>query len=216
MPGTAAHGDDAARPGGDEGNHEPRQLTVADRKRLMDEHVRRANEDPAWREKYYNTLGHRKSVETLVDGVELPQLVEMPDGSWVPKHDMPHGPSETKFGKTELNLDSVDPRHLPDLDEAAKHRKLGVDLTNAQKAFEDAHTPQTQKALDAAQAAFDKHLPGTPNNSKLSEKLGELAAEMHVVPKEFPTADWVELPKTPTGATCSTSSTSWTTTGSTS
>ncbi|WP_329464404.1 hypothetical protein [Streptomyces sp. NBC_01431] len=193
-------GGDAAHPDGHPSGHEPRQIDAAERKRLMDEHVRRANEDPAWREKYYNTLGHRKSVETLVDGVELPQLVEMPNGSWVPRHALPHGPSEFKFGKTALNLDSVDPRHLPNLDEAAKHRKLGVDLTNAQKAFDEAPSPKAQKDLAAAQLAYDKDLLGTPNNSKLSEKLGELAAELHVVPKEFPTADWIDLPKTPNGA----------------
>lgn len=149
---------------------------------------------------HYDILGRRRSVSAKVDGVELPLLAKDANGKWISKFDLPHGPSEIKQSRTALTPASVDPVHRPGLDAAAKNRKVSVDLTNAEKAFDGNPTATAQKVLDDAQNAYRQQLGDTPNNSKLSEKLGEQAAELHVVPKEFPGAEWVELPKTPNGA----------------
>ncbi|MFG2342166.1 hypothetical protein [Streptomyces yangpuensis] len=59
--------------------------------------------------------------------------------------------------------------------------------------------------LQGGQAGFlryDKQLPGIPNNSKIAERHGERAAELHVIPNEFKNCglEPITLPKTPNGA----------------
>jgi hypothetical protein len=75
-----------------------------------------------------------------------------------------------------------------------------VDLLNAEKAFDEAPSVTNAEELARAREAYDGHLKDVPNNSKLSEQLGEAAARHHVIPKEFPGAERIELPKTPNGA----------------
>ncbi|MFD8215931.1 hypothetical protein ACFV2U_19840 [Streptomyces sp. NPDC059697] len=184
-----------------------RELTAAERKAIQDEHIRKANEpDQTWFKEHYDILGRRRHLLNadgtikLVDGVELPQLAKNAGGKWVAAHDLPSGPSEIKTGKTAFTPNSVDPSNLPALDQAAKNRKVGMDLTAAEKAFEERPSGATQRALDDAQNAFKQQLGDVPNNSKIGEQLGEQAAALHVIPKEFRGAAWVELPKTPNGA----------------
>ncbi|GGX36382.1 hypothetical protein [Streptomyces noursei] len=186
--------------GAHDGNAGERELTAEERKAIQDEHVRKANEDPVWRKEHYDKLGRRKSVDEVVDGAELPQLAKGPDGKLIAKHDMPNGPSETKFGSKPLGLDTVPDGNLPELNKAAANRKVSVDLTNAAKALEETPSPETKAALSAAQEAYIKQLGDLPNNSKISEALGEQAAALHVIPHEFHGAEVVDLPKTPTGA----------------
>ncbi|MCF1650335.1 hypothetical protein [Streptomyces indiaensis] len=177
-----------------------RELTAEERKRLRDEHVWKANNDPAWREEHYDALDRRKEAARIVDGVELPILARDANGKLVSKYDLPSGPSDVKYGRTPLGPDSADPVHRPELDRLAKDRKVAGHLTDASKAVEDAPTPEAHEALKRAQEAYAEQLGDVPNNSKISEKLGEKAAELHVVPHEFPGAEWVPLPKTPNGA----------------
>ncbi|MET9578916.1 hypothetical protein ABZY30_25690 [Streptomyces massasporeus] len=177
-----------------------RELTAEERKRIRDEHVWKANNDPAWREEHYDALDRRKEAARIVDGVELPILARDANGKLVSKYDLPSGPSDVKYGRTPLGPDSADPVHRPELDRLAKDRKVAGHLTDASKAVEDAPTPEAHEALKRAQEAYTEQLGDVPNNSKISEKLGEKAAELHVVPHEFPGAEWVPLPKTPNGA----------------
>ncbi|MET9036931.1 hypothetical protein [Streptomyces mirabilis] len=192
---------------GNGGHGGERELTAAERKQIQDEHIRKANEpDQTWFKEHYDILGRRRHLLNadgtikLVDGVELPQLAKNAGGKWVAAHDLPSGPSEIKTGKTAFTSNSVDPANLPALDQTAKNRKVGMDLTTAEKAFEEHPSTATQKALDDAQNAYKQQLRDVPNNSKIGEQLGEQAARLHVIPKEFPGAAWVELPKTPNGA----------------
>ncbi|MFE1247430.1 hypothetical protein [Streptomyces sp. NPDC058735] len=175
------------------------QLTAEERKRRQDELVKKAN-DPDWRKKYYDARGHRLSKNTKVNGVELPIITQRPNGEWIAKYDMPSGPSETKFGSKPLSPDTVPEGNLPDLDTAAKNRKVAVELTNAEKAHKENPTRAAHEALEEAQKAYTDQLGDMPNNSKISEALGEKAADLHVVPHEFPKAKEIKLPKTPTGA----------------
>ncbi|MGA5631451.1 hypothetical protein [Streptomyces lydicamycinicus] len=207
-PGTGRF-DDATTPGnrsngghdgGHHGNGGERELTAEERKARQDELIRKANEDPAWRKEHYDELGRRKSADEVVDGVELPQVTKGPDGKLIAKYDMPSGPSETKYGAKPLGLDTVPDGNLPELNKAAANRKVSVDLTNAAKAFEETPSPETKAALKTAQEAYTKQLGDLPNNSKISEKLGEQAAALHVVPHEFNVTEVIDLPKTPTGA----------------
>ncbi|WP_435280361.1 hypothetical protein [Streptomyces koelreuteriae] len=193
-PGGSGHNSGGSNPAGD------RELTAEERKRIRDEHVWKANNDPAWREEHYDALDRRKEAARIVDGVELPILARDANGKLVSRYDLPSGPSDVKYGRTPLGPDSADPVHRPELDRLAKDRKVAGDLTDASKAAEEAPTHELQEALNRAQKAYAEQLGDVPNNSKISEKLGEKAAELHVVPHEFPGAEWVPLPKTPNGA----------------
>ncbi|MEU0218490.1 hypothetical protein ABZ281_26770 [Streptomyces sp. NPDC006265] len=196
----------AARPGGSDHNSGgtnsagDRELSAEERKRIRDEHIGKANNDPAWREEHYDALDRRKDASRIVDGVELPILARDANGKLVSKYDLPSGPSDVKYGRTPLGPDSADPVHRPELDRLAKDRKVAGHLTDASKAVEEAPTPEAHEALKRAQEAYAEQLGDVPNNSKISEKLGEKSAELHVVPHEFPGAEWVPLPKTPNGA----------------
>ncbi|MER6615198.1 hypothetical protein [Streptomyces xantholiticus] len=201
-----ADGTTQAGPGADgsrAGNHADtveRQLTAAERKKLQDRHVWLANNNDAWRERYYRPDGHRKDKTVKVDGVELPILKKLPDGTLVAKYDLPHGPSEVKHSRTPLKPDSAEPSVLPMLNESAKNSRVSVDLTNAENAFKENPSPETQAVLDAAKNAYRDQLGDAPNNSKHSERLGERASRYHAIPKLFNNPEWVDLPKTPNGA----------------
>jgi len=197
VPGQSA--EDGSRTDGT-GDGERPQLTLAERKKLLDEHVWKANNDTAWFEEHYDILGRRQSATLEVDGVELPVLAKDANGNWISKYDLPSGSSPTRFGRTPLTPGSADPAHLPDLDTSAKNRRVAVDLVQAEKRFSENPSATTEKALTKAQEAYTEQLGDVPNNSKISEELGEKAAALHVVPKEFPGAKVVELPKTPNGA----------------
>ncbi|GAA2276075.1 hypothetical protein GCM10010415_49660 [Streptomyces atrovirens] len=177
-----------------------RELTAAERKRIQDEHVWKANNDPAWRDEHYDALDRRKDASRIVDGVELPILARDANGNLVAKHDLPSGPSDIKYGRTPLGPDSATPAHRPELDRLARDRKVAGDLTDAKKAYDESPTDHARDALKKAQEAYTKQLGDVPNNSKISEKLGEKAAELHVIPHQFSGAEWVPLPKTPNGA----------------
>ncbi|MGA5084975.1 hypothetical protein [Streptomyces pseudogriseolus] len=179
---------------------EEQELSAAERKRIQDEHVWKANNDPDWRDEYYDALDRRKDASRIVDGVELPILARDADGNLVAKHDLPSGPSDVKFGRTPLGPDTAPPAHRPELDRLARDRKVAGDLTDAKKAYEDSPTDHTREAYKRAEEAYIRQLGDVPNNSKISEKLGEKAAELHVVPRQFSDAEWVPLPKTANGA----------------
>ncbi|MEV6382567.1 hypothetical protein AB0M31_24500 [Streptomyces sp. NPDC051773] len=211
-PGHGRPYDDAARPtgaddrradgaGGDGSQGEAqRQLTPAERKAIQDEHVRKANEDPEWRKKHYDSLGRRRPHIGLVDGVELPQLVKDAQGRFVAKHDLPSGPSENRFGAKPLPRGTAPEDVLSKLDKRTADRRAYMDLMSAQKAFDETPSVSNHEALAAAQKAYGKQLGDVPPNSKISEKLGEDASRLHAIRREFPEAREIDLPKTPNGA----------------
>lgn len=192
--GDSDHNSGGTNSGGD------RELTAAERKRIRDEHVWKANNDPAWRDEHYDAIDRRRDASEIVDGVELPVLARDANGNLVSKYDLPSGPSEVRHGRKFLPPETVDPAHLPDLDAAASNRRASVDLTNAEKAFTENPSAATKEALSDAQNAYHRELGDTPNNSKISERLGEKSAELHMIPENFKDAEWIELPKTPNGA----------------
>ncbi|MCX4772464.1 MULTISPECIES: hypothetical protein [unclassified Streptomyces] len=197
---SPSHRADEGAAAGNGGSAAERELTAAERKKLQDRHVWLANNNDVWRDAYYRGDGHRWDKNVKVDGVELPILKKNANGTWVAKYDLPHGPSEIKHSRTPLKPDSADPSHLPQLDEAAKNSRVSVDLSNAERAFKDDPSPQNHSDLDTATGAYRDQLADIPNNSKHSERLGEEASRLHAIPKIFPGAKYVDLPRTPNGA----------------
>ncbi|WP_329462051.1 hypothetical protein [Streptomyces sp. NBC_01431] len=195
--GSGSHGTGGT---GHDGSGGERELSTAERKAIQDEHVRKANEDPAWYAKHYDIIGRRRKHIGKVDGVDLPQLAKDAQGDWIAKHDMPSGPSETRFGAKPLGRETAPDHVLPTLDRSTADRQAYRELMNAQSAFEKTPSVPHQEALDAAQKAYTKQLVDVPPNSKISEKLGELASQLHVIPHEFTIREAIDLPKTTNGA----------------
>ncbi|MEV6678674.1 hypothetical protein AB0N09_17705 [Streptomyces erythrochromogenes] len=209
-------GDDAARGAGDgtppgggqDGGPTPpasgQQLTPEQVKAKQDEFVQKANDDKAWFEQYYRVDGHRHSVQTKIDGVELPILAKDSDGAWISKNSLPSAGSETRFGKDPFVRNDTHPA-IDHLDDVARDRKVSVDLANAERAHKNTPTADTLAELAKAQERFDTRMTerwgeGTSNNTSFSERLGEDAARLHVVPERFPGSVEQPLPKTPNGA----------------
>ncbi|MEW1925606.1 hypothetical protein [Streptomyces sp. NPDC088360] len=190
------HGSGADGPG----NPPRRQLTSDELKAIQDEHVRKANEDPAWRKNHYDSIGRRKPHIGLVDGAELPQLAKNAQGQWVAKHNLPNGPSETRFGSKPLPRKTAPKDVLSTLDTAAANREAYRNLMNTQKAYEKTPSASNREALAAAQDTYTRRLGDTPPNSKISETFGEKASQLHIVPHEFDIVEVIELPKTNNGA----------------
>lgn len=204
VPGGSS-GDNGA-PNGREGGgtHDAAQPkpTAAEIKAKQDEFVRRANEpDKSWFNQYYRTDGHRHSVKVKIDDVELPILAKDSDGSWISKHDLPSASSEVRFGRDELTRGTAPVAHIDHFDDIARDRKVSVDLANAERAHKANPTADTLRRYEDASDRFHSRLGDeTPNNSGFSERLGEEAASLHVVPEKFPDAVAQPLPKTANGA----------------
>ncbi|MER7175186.1 hypothetical protein [Streptomyces mesophilus] len=195
-PAQAAGDGTAPRDGGGDG-----ELTPAERKRIQDEHVWKANNDPTWRAEHYNAINHRLDSKRIVDRVELPILREQSDGTLVAKAELPSGPSATRLNPTPFDRSSVPHGELDHLDDVAKDRITGKDLTDAESAFKDDPSPENAARVADAQAEFTSRLGDTPNNSKLAERLGQEAARRHIIPTRFSDAQLIDdLPRTPNGA----------------
>ncbi|MGY4968311.1 hypothetical protein ACWGCC_03650 [Streptomyces nigrescens] len=209
-------GDDAARAGdgtAPAGGHDGQpthpasgqQMTPEQVKAKQDEFVQKANDpDKTWFNQYYRSDGHRLSIHTKIDDVELPILAKDSDGSWISKNSLPSAGSETKFGRAPFLRDETHPA-IDHLDDVAKDRKASVELANAERAHKASPTAETLDQLAKAQERFDTRMTprwgeNTSNNTSFSERLGEDAARLHVVPERFPGSVEQPLPKTPNGA----------------
>ncbi|MFE2166706.1 hypothetical protein ACFXB3_16845 [Streptomyces sp. NPDC059447] len=170
------------------------------------EHVRLANEDPAWRAEHYDKWGpgKRNSAEELVDGQLLPKILKQSDGSWVAADSIPHAhPGSFHLTPLERGVDTVPPENLTHLNEVAAKRFAGMELTKWEKAFDESPTFDNAHELALAQEHFDKTVgKGEPNNSGLGEDLGEEAARAHMLKQpEFEGAiELTDLPKTANGS----------------
>ncbi|MFC9812168.1 hypothetical protein ACFVJM_08885 [Streptomyces virginiae] len=205
----ARTGDDLATPGGRDGQPahpaggQPHTAEYV--KARQDEFVRLANSDPSWFDQYYRSDGHRHSIKTTIDDVELPILAKDSDGSWISKNSLPSAPSEVKFGRVELARGDAPVDKIDHLDDVAKDRRASVDLANAERAHKANPTDKTLADLELKQKVFDDRMierfgEKMKNNTSFSELLGEEAARSHVVPEKFEGAVEQPLPKTPNGA----------------
>ncbi|MFE4058333.1 hypothetical protein ACFXP3_18925 [Streptomyces sp. NPDC059096] len=209
-------GDDAARAGDgtppagghDGGPTHPApgsSLTPEQIKAKQDEFIQKANDpDKTWFDQYYRSDGHRRNVHTKIDDVALPILAKDSDGSWISSSSLPSAASETRFGLEKLGRSESLPA-IDHLDDVARDRRASVDLANAERAHKAAPTAETLERVTELQRQFDARMTprfgeNTPNNTSFSERLGEDAARMHVVPERFPGSVEQPLPKTPNGA----------------
>ncbi|MET9919554.1 hypothetical protein ABZZ04_21035 [Streptomyces sp. NPDC006435] len=171
------------------------------RKHIQDEMVWKANNDPVWYFRNYIVDGRRRSEKTTENGVTLPLLAKDNENHWISKNKLPSAPGAKLSPAKFVGLGSVgDAKRMGLLDKVADHRKASVDLTNAERKFRENETAANGQARDKALQNYRKELGVKPNNSSISERLGESAARYHVIPEEFRGARWIPLPKTPNGA----------------
>ncbi|MFF3271640.1 hypothetical protein ACFYWU_11995 [Streptomyces chrestomyceticus] len=181
------------------------QLSPEQVKAKQDEFVQKANDpDKTWFNQYYRSDGHRLSIHTKIDDVELPILAKDSDGTWMPKDSLPSAGSETKFGRDPFVRDETLPA-IDHLDDVSKDRRVSVELANAERVHKSTPTAETLDGLAKAQERFEARMTprwgeNTSNNTSFSERLGEDAARLHVVPERFPGSAEQPLPKTSNGA----------------
>ncbi|MEZ0028569.1 hypothetical protein P3T36_007636, partial [Kitasatospora sp. MAP12-15] len=180
------------------------ERTPAERAAITREHVRLANDDPAWRAEHYDATFRRLRSRKLVDGQILPKLTKDPLGGWMNADHLPFASAE-KFEHDSLvrGRDTAHPNDLPHLDDVSAKRSAGMALTAADKAFKDNETAELARRLADAQEHFDKTVGvGVSNNSKLGEALGEEAARRHMLLQpEFEGAKEItDLPETANGS----------------
>ncbi|MFF1758780.1 hypothetical protein [Streptomyces sp. NPDC058266] len=170
-------------------------------KYIQDEMVWKANNDPVWYSANYKIDGRRRSENTKENGVTLPKLAKDNENHWISKNKLPSAPGAKLSPAKSVGPGSVSDGKRSDLlNKIADHRKTSVDLTNAERKFQKHGTAANGQARDQALKHYRKELGVKPNNSSISERLGESAARYHVVPEEFPGAERIPLPSTPNGA----------------
>ncbi|MFE9633188.1 hypothetical protein [Streptomyces sp. NPDC006463] len=200
-PGTGG-GDDAARGGnaGRNANQEDQLVrrTPEEAKAIQDEHVRLANEDPAWRTKYYDAANHRRHANEIVDGQYLPILKDVGNGKFISTSELPYGPAEEfRLTPKTPTLDNLSLERKNTLDDLAKKHKEYTEFGVADRAHKANPTEETAAALKAAKDAMGD----TPINTKIGEKLGEASARFHVIPEVFRDAvEVADLPSTANGS----------------
>ncbi|WP_407549092.1 hypothetical protein QOM21_08265 [Streptomyces sp. Pv4-95] len=208
LDGTAHGVDDAARRAEYEAARDKpaSERRPAEREAITREHVRLANEDPVWRAQHYDKWGpgYRNSADAMVDGQLLPKLVEKPGGGWMAADNLPYAnPEQFHLTPLERGRETVGPPDLNHLDDVSARRAAGMDLANAERAYEATPTDDTAKALADAQQHFNATVgEGVSNNSKLGEALGEEAARRHLLlQQEFDGArEITDLPETANGS----------------
>ncbi|MGW1109007.1 hypothetical protein [Streptomyces sp. NPDC002540] len=170
-------------------------------KYIQDEMVWKANNDPVWYSDNYISDGRRQSIHTTENGVALPKLAKDNENHWISKDKLPSAPGAKLSPAKSVGPGSVGDRKRSSLlNKIADHRKTSVDLTNAERKFQKNKSVVNGRTRDKALQHYRKELGVTPNNSSIPERLGESAARYHVIPEEFPGAQWIPLPKTPNGA----------------
>lgn len=176
------------------------QRTPEEAKRIQDEHVRLANDDPAWRAEHYTPHLHRRTALEIVDGQYLPVLKDVGNGKVVAASDLPYGPSEKYRLRPESpTLSNLSVDHRAQLDSLAGKHLAYMDLGAAERAHTSNPSTETAEALRAAKDSFGD----TPVNTKIGEELGEAAARLHVIREVFPHAREVtDLPRTANGSRC--------------
>lgn len=196
----ASHGPEArsgtGQGAGDHGASE-HPLTEAEKREIIRKQVARANADSAWREKYYEPDGTRRSIRaTDENGHYLPKLRRNPEsGEW-------YDPSSRAAADPEKYLPikpvegsraTVNPQHIDRLDDSAAHRKASIELGSAERAYKNNPTAANASALEEAQKAFGSE---GKYNTGASEKYGEDVTRYHAIPENFPNATEVTPPGT--------------------
>ncbi|PZT81823.1 hypothetical protein [Streptomyces sp. AC1-42W] len=175
---------------------DPRTYTPAERQAIMEHQVERANSDPAYRKEYYRKNGYRLS-ETRTDWTNTvpPQLVELPDGTWVAKSDLapPLPPAYLDDMPVERGRTAATPEARAELDELAKARHdaiaadhpFHVEHGNARREYKLHRTDELRAALDEA---AERHRGPHNASTKASEIYGEGVARLHAIPELYPNA----------------------------
>ncbi|WP_245170711.1 hypothetical protein [Streptomyces anulatus] len=174
------------------------QRTPEEAKLVQDEHVRLANEDPAWRSDHYTPHLHRRNAQEIVDGQYLPVLKDVGNGRYVAVNDLPFASTEKyRLETEEPKLSNIPADHRNKLDGFAEKHQAYKELGAAERAHTKDPTAQTAETLAVAKETFGN----TRVNTKVGETLGEGSARLHVIPEIFPNArEMTDLPRTPNGS----------------
>ncbi|MGW2339096.1 hypothetical protein [Streptomyces sp. NPDC001661] len=196
--GGRSHDAPEPRPSGGREHDPGHQPTPEEQQKTVEDQVKKANDDPAWRNDHYRIDGERRSIYGKDEnGNFLPQIKMGPDGKWIAASDIPHGPPEGyRLQPAKAGPDSVPPHAEKELSEAARVHHAHHELNVAEKEFKADASPEKKRALEAAQDAFGDR----PRNTRIGEALGTKASELHAIPKLFPDAEEIVLPRTSNGA----------------
>ncbi|MGW2253833.1 hypothetical protein ACWCXH_27115 [Kitasatospora sp. NPDC001660] len=158
---------------------EPTSLTKEQIEQIQ---VYRANEEPGYREQYYDKNGHRKDLSVSDEsGYTPPQLAKLAeDAPWTPAKDAPEAPAPRYHDKDYIPLGREhvkDPARLDLLDDFAQKRHDAIEAnTLADKLHRAAGLPETKKAYAEAAKTM----------TKATEAFGEAAAEHHFIAERYP------------------------------
>ncbi|MFF3245942.1 hypothetical protein ACFYWY_19895, partial [Streptomyces sp. NPDC002870] len=213
---AARAGDDAATPAGDHpagGTPAPRQPVprpefmldgpnpYGPRGRLTLEQIEeiqvyRANEEPGYREKYYQKNGHRLRLSLKDEsGYSPTQLTQMSEnGPWIRAKDAPEAPEPHFLDDDYIGVGAntvTSPARLRVLDEAAQTRHFAVEWDNLVEAWKAetgrAHevrgTPDSAGAWAEARGTYKESHTEMGN---ATEAFGEAAAEHHFIAERYP------------------------------
>ncbi|MFD3614878.1 hypothetical protein ACFWWT_06455 [Streptomyces sp. NPDC058676] len=199
---AAGGAEDAARGADEPGatpNHDgtghDRPLTPEQRQEISRQQVEKANADPDWRQRHYDSDGTRKSIYGKDEnGNPLTRLKQKDSGEWYNPDGRPAAAPEKyqPIKPIEGTRDTVIPDHIDHLDDSAAHRRASMDLNTAERAFKEDPSADNAAALKEAQEAFgsDKY------NTRASEAYGEDVVKYHAIPDNFPDANDVTPPGT--------------------
>ncbi|MFD7645146.1 hypothetical protein ACFV4P_31340 [Kitasatospora sp. NPDC059795] len=170
------------------------------RKQILNEQTWKAENDPGWLNKYYESDGTRRSVNNTEHGFPLPVMSVSNRNTFTPKSALPAGPAPVRVNPLPYDRTTANPEQLTRLDQAALNRNRSVALTNAAAAYELDRSVENLRALTTAQKEYRAVLGDQSNNTGIAAQFGEDAARYHVIPRAFPDFKWTELPKTPNNA----------------
>ncbi|WP_308209660.1 toxin glutamine deamidase domain-containing protein [Nocardia amikacinitolerans] len=172
----------------------------ASQREIMQQQVKRANEDERYFREYYRSDGQRKDKTRRDDtGHVPPQLVrDTRTGEWIAASDAPPPipPKYHDIGElgNPTGRDSATAEALERLDAAAQRRHQAIQsdiaaeklLKSAKDAAEKDDTQANRDELERARAA---HKPLHHEMARASEDFGESIAEHHVIPDHYPGAE---------------------------
>ncbi|MFB7948387.1 toxin glutamine deamidase domain-containing protein [Kitasatospora phosalacinea] len=150
----------------------PGSLTKAQIEQIQ---VYRANEEPGYRQQYYDRDGHRKLLKTHDEsGHAPPQLAQFEDnGPWLPAKDEPEAPKPHYLDAAPVHLDADGVKNEASrkkLDELAKKRDEAVArMLRDLKWKKESGLPEADAAYSASQYAMQE----------ASREFGEESARLH-------------------------------------
>ncbi|MEU8896239.1 hypothetical protein [Nocardia sp. NPDC048505] len=175
----------------------------AEKRRKREAQLKKANTNQEWFEKYYNAIGHRRSLKNRDEHNDpLPQL--HPTGSndpkWMLASDVPDAEPESYIDESDHDGERgerISKENLDRLDELAKAREEAIkndrqphkDRAAAKAEYEKDPSEANKAAFEAADA---KHSPLHGAMTRASETYGDAVSELQAIPNNFAGAERID------------------------